>query len=170
MKKILIVGVSGAGKSTLARQLHRELGLQVHHLDSLFWKPGWEMPDAQEWEQKLKALARQDSWIIDGNFASSYSILMPTADVILVLEVQTLVAIYRVLKRMIMTRLRLRHKEDAPKGCIEKFDSDFIAYIWNFSRDRKPLLQSALMEYGVDKKIIHIHNQGNIESLKDLLG
>lgn len=46
MKKILILGISGAGKSTLARLLGAKLNTEVIHLDAHFWKPGWEMPEA----------------------------------------------------------------------------------------------------------------------------
>ena len=41
MRRIAIIGAGGAGKSTLARQLGEVLGIEVIHLDALFWKPGW---------------------------------------------------------------------------------------------------------------------------------
>lgn len=42
MKKIMLIGSGGAGKSTLARKLGVKLGIDVYHLDTLFWKPNWE--------------------------------------------------------------------------------------------------------------------------------
>ncbi len=39
MKKIMLIGSGGAGKSTLARKLGVKLGIDVYHLDTLFWKP-----------------------------------------------------------------------------------------------------------------------------------
>jgi len=41
MSRIAVIGSPGAGKSTLARKLGQALGLEVHHLDRLYWQPGW---------------------------------------------------------------------------------------------------------------------------------
>lgn len=41
MKKIILIGSGGSGKSLLARQLGNILGIEVYHLDAIFWKPGW---------------------------------------------------------------------------------------------------------------------------------
>lgn len=41
LRKIILIGSGGAGKSTMARELGKKLNVQVHHLDSLFWKPNW---------------------------------------------------------------------------------------------------------------------------------
>jgi adenylate kinase family enzyme len=51
MKKILIIGSGGAGKSTLSRQLGNILNLEVIHLDSLYWHPGWVETPKPEWGQ-----------------------------------------------------------------------------------------------------------------------
>jgi adenylate kinase family enzyme len=49
MKKIVLIGSGGSGKSTLARQLGEKLEINVLHLDSLFWKPGWVETPREEW-------------------------------------------------------------------------------------------------------------------------
>ncbi|MBB3151075.1 GTPase SAR1 family protein [Paenibacillus endophyticus] len=41
MKKIVLIGSGGSGKSTLASKLGGILSIEVHHLDVIFWKPGW---------------------------------------------------------------------------------------------------------------------------------
>lgn len=42
MKRIMVIGVSaGVGKTTFARELGEALQIKVHHLDKLYWKPGW---------------------------------------------------------------------------------------------------------------------------------
>ena len=41
LKRIAIIGSPGVGKSTFARQLGDITGIEVFHLDRLFWKPGW---------------------------------------------------------------------------------------------------------------------------------
>ncbi len=44
-----MLGNCGSGKSTLARQLGAGLGLDVVHLDALYWRPGWVEPTDAEW-------------------------------------------------------------------------------------------------------------------------
>ncbi len=63
MKKILVIGSGGAGKSTFAKRLGRNLKLEVIHLDSLYWSPGWvEMP-RDKWRAIVEGLVKGDSWI-----------------------------------------------------------------------------------------------------------
>lgn len=49
MKHIAIIVCSGAGKSTFARELGAITGLEVIHLDRLYWKPGWVETPKDEW-------------------------------------------------------------------------------------------------------------------------
>ncbi|RYZ92728.1 MAG: topology modulation protein [Proteobacteria bacterium] len=168
--KILIVGISGAGKSTLARELSSALGICLHHLDAIFWKPGWKMPQTDEWIQKLNELVSEASWVIDGNFASSYSVLMPVSDMIVVMELPRHLALYRVLKRTLLTRLGLELRADLPIGCPEKLDTEFLKYIWNFTRDRHQLLNDAIREFGSDAKVFHLRTRADIKAFKAGLG
>ena len=62
MKKIIIIGSGGAGKSTLARQLGEILKIDIIHLDSLYWKPGWVETQKAEWQSTVEALTKQDQW------------------------------------------------------------------------------------------------------------
>jgi len=66
MRRIALVGPGGAGKSTLARRLGARLGLPVVHLDAEHWHPGWVETPAEEWAEKVRALASGERWIIDG--------------------------------------------------------------------------------------------------------
>jgi adenylate kinase family enzyme len=61
MKKILVIGSGGSGKSTLARQLGELLDIEVKHLDRLYWQPGWTEPSKEEWLNKVKEVANDDS-------------------------------------------------------------------------------------------------------------
>lgn len=56
MERILIIGSPGAGKSTLSRELARRTGLPVHHLDRLYWNPGWVETDKQAWQDEVSRL------------------------------------------------------------------------------------------------------------------
>ena len=41
MQKILVIGSGGAGKSIFSRRLGEITGIEIFHLDKLFWKPDW---------------------------------------------------------------------------------------------------------------------------------
>jgi hypothetical protein len=41
VRRVAIIGCGGAGKSTLAQALGACLGIEVVHLDRLYWRPGW---------------------------------------------------------------------------------------------------------------------------------
>jgi adenylate kinase family enzyme len=82
MKRIAIIGSCGAGKSTLARQMGTILGLEVIHLDSFFWKPGWVETPRVEWRSTVENLVKRETWIIDGNYGSTFDIRLEAADTI----------------------------------------------------------------------------------------
>ena len=67
-KKIMIIGCCGSGKSTLARQLAQCVDLPLIHLDREYYKPNWEKPSKNEWEEKVKSLNLKSEWIMDGNY------------------------------------------------------------------------------------------------------
>ena len=51
--KIVIIGFSGSGKSTLAKILGNHYNIPVLHLDSVNFKPGWEMRPKEEFNQDI---------------------------------------------------------------------------------------------------------------------
>lgn len=49
MNLIMVIGVSsGVGKSTFAMNLGEALNINVHHLDTLYWKAGWIKSSKEE--------------------------------------------------------------------------------------------------------------------------
>ena len=42
MRRIAIVGCGGSGKSSLARELSSRTGIEVTHLDALYWDAEWQ--------------------------------------------------------------------------------------------------------------------------------
>ena len=66
-----VIGSGGAGRSTIARQLARQLGLLVVHLDECYWRPSWRSTDSASWETMQERLLAAGAWIIDGNYLST---------------------------------------------------------------------------------------------------
>lgn len=131
MERILIIGCGGAGKSTLARQLGEKLGLPVVHLDKLFWHPGWVASSKEEIDAKIHAELEKNQWIMDGNYNRTLPERVKYCDTIIYLDFSRMACLLGVLKRVITTYGKVR--PDMGEGCPERFDLDFLKWVWNFN-------------------------------------
>lgn len=170
MKKICIIGSGGAGKSTLARKLGEILGIEVIHLDSLFWKPDWTPTPRQEWMELQKELVKKDNWIIDGNYSSTMEIRLDAADTVIYLHFSRLKCVWRAIKRWIRNYNKVR--PDMGEGCVEKLDFDFLKWIWNFPKYETPrIIQKLSRVYG-EKRVIILKSDSHVnmflENVKDM--
>jgi adenylate kinase family enzyme len=132
MERILIIGCGGAGKSTLARQLGEKLNLPVVHLDKLFWKPGWVESSKEEIDAKIQEELHKPCWIIDGNYNRTIPMRMQYCDTVIYLDFSRWACLRGVCKRVLTTYGTVR--PDMGKGCPERFDFDFLKWIWNFNK------------------------------------
>lgn len=135
MERILIIGCGGAGKSTLARQLGEKLDLPVVHLDKLFWHPGWVESSKEEIDGKILTELNKPQWIIDGNYNRTLPKRMQYCDTIIYLDFSRLACLLGVLKRVITTHGKVR--PDMGDGCPERFDLEFLKWVWNFNQEKR---------------------------------
>ncbi len=135
MERILIIGCGGAGKSTLARQLGEKLDLPVVHLDKLFWKPGWVESTKDEIDEKIRQEMAKPRWIMDGNYNRTMPERVKYCDTIIYLDFSRLACLMGVFKRVITTYGTVR--PDMGEGCPERFDWEFLQWVWNYNRDKR---------------------------------
>ena len=135
MERILIIGCGGAGKSTLARQLGEKLDLPVVHLDKLFWHPGWVESSKEEIDGKILSELHKPQWILDGNYNRTLPKRMQYCDTIIYLDFSRLACLLGVLKRVITNHGKVR--PDMGDGCPERFDLDFLKWVWNFNQEKR---------------------------------
>ena len=135
MERIIIIGCGGAGKSTLARKLGEVLDLPVVHLDKLFWKPNWVEKSNEEFDALLAQELAKDRWIMDGNFNRTMPERIKRCDTIIYLDFSRVVCLLGVLKRVITTYGKVR--PDMGEGCPERFDMDFLKWVWNFNKNKR---------------------------------
>ena len=135
MERIMIIGCGGAGKSTLARQLGAKLNLPVVHLDKLFWRPGWEQISREEFDRHHREALAQEKWIIDGNYDRTMGERAKYCDTIIYLDFSRAACLMGVAKRVLTSYGRVR--PDMAEGCPERFDLEFIKWIWDFNKNNR---------------------------------
>ncbi len=136
MNRIAVIGPSGAGKSTLARQLGQILGIEVTHLDAIFWHTGWVQTPRSEWQEIQRHMVESPRWIIDGNYGSTLDIRMARADTVVFLDFSRRYTVPRVIRRRIQYSGKTR--PDLAPGCPEKLDWEFIRWVWGFPKRQRP--------------------------------
>ncbi|BAC13038.1 DNA topology modulation protein [Oceanobacillus iheyensis HTE831] len=138
MNKIMIIGCPGSGKSTLAMQLGEYKKLPVYHLDSFFWKPGWEQIERDKFIEKQKEIMEEPAWIIDGNYNATMDTRIKKADTIIFLHYRTTRCLFRIIKRRIQYHGQTR--PDMGEDCKEKIDWEFVQYVLKFNKDKCPTI------------------------------
>jgi adenylate kinase family enzyme len=168
MRRIAIVGPGGAGKSILARRLGERLGLPVVHLDAEHWRPGWVETPAEEWAEKVRALARGERWIIDGNYGGTMEIRFAAADTIVFLDFPRRICLWRVLRRQL--RYRGRSRPDMTEGCPERISLPFVRWIWEYPRTRRPGVLARMRTAGAHARHVVLRSPREVEAFVASLG
>jgi adenylate kinase family enzyme len=165
MRKVLVIGSGGAGKSIFAKRLGERLGLEVIHLDSLHWKPGWVGTPKDEWKKTVEGIIRRDSWIIDGNYSGTLDLRLAACDTVIFLDLARRVCLWRVLKRAATHRGRSR--PDMAEGCPERFSLEFIRWVWGYPKRTRPKVLEKLKANSQNKKIIRLRSRAEVEKFLD---
>jgi adenylate kinase family enzyme len=165
MKKIVLIGSGGSGKSTLARQLGEKLKIKVYHLDALFWKPNWVGVPKDEQRKVQTDLVKKEEWIIDGNYGGTMEIRLNAADTIIFLDIQRTICVYRAFKRMLQYRNKTR--PDMGNGNKERFDLDFLKWIWDYPKTKRPNILKRLEQLSEDKQVIILKSPKEVQQFSD---
>ncbi|MCK0470416.1 DNA topology modulation protein [Halalkalibacter sp. APA_J-10(15)] len=165
MKKVILIGSGGSGKSTLARQLGHKLKINVYHLDALFWKPNWVGVPKDEQRKVQNDLVNKEEWLIDGNYGGTMDIRLNAADTIIFLDIHRTICVYRACKRMIQYRNKIR--PDMGEGCEERIDLNFLKWIWNYPKTKRPDILIKLEQLSEDKQIIILKSPNEVQRFLD---
>jgi len=150
MQRVVVLGNAGSGKSPFAAKLAQIIGLPVVHLDAYFWQPGWQPSPRPAWAERVRTLAAQDAWVMDGNYAGTLPLRLARADHVILLEVPRVQCIYRVVRRGLTTRGQSR--PDLARGCREQWpEASFIRWIWRFPVDELPPMIGHLDAFAAPK-------------------
>lgn len=161
MQRVMVIGASGAGKSTLARRIGTALGLPVIHLDREFWRPGWVEPDADEWLERLDALAARECWVIDGNQSRGWGFRLARADAIVWLDLPRRVYFTRAVLRSL--RNLGRERADIGPGCPERIDLKFLAHwVWRYPVRARPRTIATLDRVRNEKRVFILRSTTDV--------
>ncbi len=155
-QRIVIVGSGGSGKSTLAAQVGLALGVEVIHLDSLFWKPGWVRVSAAEQEAIVREVVNQARWIIDGDHLRTQPDRFAAADTIVFLDFPRSICVWRIIRRFFQYRGRSRTGMAA--GCLERLNWVLLRWIWQYPSDNRPQVLENIERYGKGCRVVMLRS------------
>ncbi len=165
---MLILGCGGSGKSTFSLKLAAATGLDLFHLDSLYWKPGWNHTPAAEWEATVRELIARDSWIIDGSYYGTLDLRLQRADAVILFDLPRVVCIWRVFKRRLQN-LRGTNRPGMPEGCPERIYWSFLKWVWRYRETNRPLVLDKLAHFSAQGQVFTVANSRQAERLLEEL-
>jgi adenylate kinase family enzyme len=149
VRRIAVIGPAGAGKSWLANELGGLLGIRVHHLDMMFWKPGWVPTPPDEWEAIQRRELAADSWIAEAQFDDILPDWLEAADIVVFMDTSPIRCLWRVSRRR-----RNRHASvGVPAGTAPAaFHHAFLKFLRNQWRYRRKVRGELLAELARERE------------------
>lgn len=174
MQRVAVVGCIGSGKSTVARALGRALGIEVLHLDGLWWQPGRyritgpatvasRTMEPGQFRQEEMTITAGSSWIIDGD-ATNKDVRLSRADTVVFLDLPRWLCAWRVLKR------QFRGSPEYPEGVRGsiRWTLFLLRWVWTtWPSSRRPSLIRTIAEHAAGAQTRHPHSRREVCSFLD---
>ncbi len=166
MHRIIVVGSQGSGKTSLSRNLGRQLGLPVVHLDVLYWRPGWKPSDTAGFRVRVAEAIAGDEWVVDGSFSGlAFDLTLARADILIVIERPRWLCQWRILLRSAFDRDNTR--PDLPEGCPEQFDWKLMREAWRYDSERAPVIEAERIQFAPNVPIVRLRSDQEIAGFLD---
>lgn len=164
--RIMVIGCPGAGKTTFSNELGKRLKLPVVHLDVLNWRDNWTPVSRETFDELLLKEVSGERWIIDGNYGRTIPLRLKYADVVVYMDYSQITCILGALKRVV--RNYGKSREDMGSNCPERFDLDFIKYIWTFNEANREKYYEVLSKEA-NIEVFVVRNRREATQLMDKL-
>lgn len=167
--KILILGNGGSGKSYLGKQLASLLKCELIHLDRLYWQSGtWKHTPQDQWDEGLQANLRKEAWVMEGTPMRDIELRIKHADVIVLLDIDTYLCLFRVLWKGILRGISKKNQHD--DGCpVRGLHLRTLRWIWRYPQIVKPVICAHLETIKDKQRVISIKNKRQCTELIDSL-
>jgi len=157
--KICVCGSPWSGKSTLTNKLSKKHNIDVYHLDELFIDDNWNKKTIEERTAIQKEILDSNTdRIIDWNYWDTMRDRIDVCDIIYILNIPRLVCIYRIIKRYIYNKLKLRSRiwiwEKKPV-----ISRSFIIFVWNYHKTSWNIILKKLIKQNTLDKEVYIINR-----------
>jgi adenylate kinase family enzyme len=145
--KILVVGYSSSGKSTFSKRLSKHYGIDVLHIDTIFFGPNWIKRDPKEVEQEIYDFMYKKEWIIDGQYRHLATERYEQCDQLFLFDFNRFKCLYGAIKRRI--KYHNQNRDSIAKGCKERLNLSFLWWILFSGRkkDSKALMKLYKQKY-----------------------
>jgi adenylate kinase family enzyme len=144
VKRIAVTGPSGAGKSRLARELGNAFAIQVLHLDTLVWKPGWVRTPRADFEELQRRELERESWIVDAQPESMLPDWFEAADTIIFVDASPLQCLWRAGRRRLAREAGPHVPAGSKPGPLHRSLLKFVHWQWGYRRKVRPWLLTEL--------------------------
>ncbi len=124
--RISIIGQPGSGKSTLANKISNKFNIPHFQIDRFYLESGGgklKIGSSDDRErvrayvkEKVLEFVNQDSWVSDGTYIKSQSIIAEYTDQVIFLNIPLYRRLFNLLKRVFTTK---RHKEITAWGEVK---------------------------------------------------
>lgn len=151
------MGSAGSGKSTLAKELRDILDLEVIHLDAKFHKENWNARTKEEQIPIHDKIMEKSNWIVEGNWTATINKRIEDADMVVYLNFNLFVCLYRIIKRFKINKGTVR--DDSAEGCVEKLDFEFINYVIYYHLFKKKIINKFLKLNVLKKPLVIINSK-----------
>ncbi|GGA92532.1 putative DNA topology modulation protein FlaR [Staphylococcus muscae] len=154
--KLHIYGGPGSGKTTLGLEYSRRYKLKYLDLDSIFWdQRNGKYTKINSVEVRQYALKKfienNENWVIEGVYIDWVYDSLSQADKILILNTNSLVRGYRIIKRYIFRKKNKSKKAETLKSLVQLL-------IWNFKFQNKLKRNINRMKTLYERKVKIIKN------------
>lgn len=164
MKRIVVIGAPAAGKSTLAAQVGQILGIEVFHLDELYWHGG-DSPQPEEWVARQRDLLARPAWIIDGNYSGTLAERLDAADTVVFLDLSTSLSVLRLIRR------RLAYRKGGVPGMASErrpyVNLRVLRHIRTFRADHRPWFLQMLSANAEGRRIVVLRSRADVRRFRD---
>lgn len=147
MKKIIIIGCPGAGKSYFAKKLHSISGIPLYHLDMIWHRKDKTHLSRMKFDEQLKRILQEKTWMIDGNYARTMEMRMQACDTIIFFDVPYEVCIEGIHERE-------GKKQDDMPWDVANADANLLETVRNYIPTQHPNIYRLLEKYKQEKEII----------------